>query len=183
MSNDFPEMVKDIARAIVVEKPGGYRFRKYGVGEESSLYQSVITEEVCRWARASLVLSRAELLAGIEPGGFPWSLLFGFLHRKSVLPLRSAHSKLQGIDGSSAPVRNLYSQKTLHLEMSGHGEKIGLVDDIASSGETLLRAAELITDKGFVLDSVSVILARDADKLANIEEKLGVKINVMCFDR
>ena len=60
---------------------------------------------------------------------------------------------------------------------------VGLVDDIVSSGETLLHAAKLIVDKGFTLESVSVILARDADKLASIEAKLGLRINVMCFDQ
>lgn len=183
MPISFPELSKDIAAAAMLEKPGGYIFRKYSVGEESSLFRAAVTEEVCSWAGLNDDFKRSDLLAGIEPGGLPWALLFGFLHRKSVLPIRSDNSKLQGLDASSTGVKNLYSQKTLLLEMSGNGEQVGLVDDIVSSGETLLQAAKLIVGRGFSLASISVILARDLDRLARIEDQLGLKINVMCHDQ
>jgi adenine phosphoribosyltransferase len=176
LKHESPAILSDVLSAPLVPKPSGYKFRRYGFGEESHRYGVEIMAEVGEWSLQQNILKNCDLVGGIEPGGLPWALALGAALKKSVVPLRAESMRLRTIGGDSAMVENEYSRKSLFLKDSSKGETIVLFDDVISSGATIKQAAKLLSLKGFRLIGVAAILVRNVDRIADLERKIGCPI-------
>ena len=97
------------------------------------------------YALHGVVLEEAQAIAGVATGGIPWATALSLLSGKPlgyVRPRPKDHGLGRGVEGLTPPMR------------------VVVVDDVATSGESILNAVRVLRSEGFEATDALVLVDR-----------------------
>lgn len=96
-------------------------------------------------AEHDIDLNEVKRIAGIPTAGIPFAAVLAFLTKKPFLYVRkeATHGRTRKVEGILNP-----------------GDKVLLIDDLVSTGNTILSAAEAIRSEGGIVEDALVLIDR-----------------------
>ena len=113
-----------------------------------NMYRSVIEPDLAK---------RAQRLAGVPTAGIAYAAVIALNLTKPLLYVRKEqkeHGREKRIEGLLQP-----------------GDKVLILDDVATTGKSLIEAAEAIRAEGGIVDDAVVLLDRQQSAGANLQKK------------
>lgn len=115
-----------------------------------------------RLIRDEVGLERFQRIAGVPTAGMLFASVAAYNLKKPMLYTRKAlktHGRKRRVEGVLLP-----------------GDRVLLVDDVVTSGKSMLQAASAIRAEGGVVDDAIVLIDREEDGIRNMaEEKIQTK--------
>ena len=108
-------------------------------------------------AEAGSIASRVDVVAGIATGGLPWAVMLAEFFSK---PLAYIRGEKKG-----------YGRQKLLEGASVEGKSVLLVDDVATTGSSLLRGVEAVEGNGGYVGYAVVVF----DRMEGARERLAEK--------
>lgn len=115
--------------------------------------------------RSTVGVDEFERIAGIPTAGIPFASLSAFHLRKPFLYIRQSkrlHGRERRIEGVLFP-----------------GDRVLLMDDLITTGLSLIRAASAIRTEGGIVNDVVVMLDREEGGRRKLEKE-GIKLHALC---
>lgn len=109
------------------------------------------------------IAKRVQRLAGIPTAGIAYAAVLAFKLSKPLLYVRKEakeHGRERRIEGLLQP-----------------GDKVLVLDDVATTGKNMIEAAEIIRSEGGIVEDAVVLLDRQQGGAVNLR-KIGVKLHV-----
>lgn len=139
----------------------------------------LITRELLEEAADALsqfLPSRFDRFLAPEAMGIP---LAAALTLKTGRPFTVARKRAYGLPGEvTVPYRTGYSQGAFHVNGLSSGQRIVLVDDVASQGGTLRALAQAIQRAGAHLETILLLFNKGLD-LPALSQELGCPVHAL----
>ena len=164
---------------IVNESNEIYEFKKFPFGERGTYIESKLTNEIANnmWKKINLKYRNFEYIVSPEPGGHTWGILLSYLLNVPINIIRiTLEEDLQF--GKPILRKTAYNRNYMYFEHFQAGDKVIIVDDIISSGFTMISIIKYLLEIGVQVVGVQVILVK-GEAYKEIEKKYNVSVSYL----
>jgi adenine phosphoribosyltransferase len=168
--------VKAAPELLVNGPDGPYHFRAFDFGERGTSLSPELLREIgnglCASARVNY--PEADVIVSPEPGGHSWAMLMAFQLGLTCHILRAPAPDIPQ-PGVVVSRRTAYSRSELAAPSTPAGSRAVIVDDVLSSGGTLVAVAGLLRGQGVTAVAAQVIVTRGQSYI-RVQQELGIPI-------
>lgn len=168
------------APSQVITAPGGfYNFRVFEFGERGSSLSGDLIQEIghglCDSIRDSY--PGAEAVVTPEPGGHIWGLLTAFHLGLECYVLRIPSCQIPS-PGETVARQSAFSRGTLLMPWIRPGTRVVIVDDVVSSGGTLVTITQMLRGVAVDVIGAQLIVAR-GQAWRTLEQASGLRVRYL----
>jgi len=162
---------RSLEKARVI-KVGGYDYFVHPISDGIPELEPSLLDEVAE-AIAGIVDRSCDRILTVEAMGIPIGTAVALRLGK---PLTIVRKKRYGLEGEIAiPSRTGYSSNVLHVNGIRRGDRVAFVDDVLSTGGTIVSVVNAVRLAGGTVCDAIVIIEKGHHR-ENIEEQLGLQI-------
>lgn len=134
----------------------------------------VLLEKSCKYLEDMVDFSEADVILGEEDRG---GILIPFVARNTETPFSIAKWYPSGLEGEhKAEFKNGYTEGSLYINGVSEGDKVVIVDDLISTGGTLINLIKSVRAIGAeVLDVVTICEKHNFGGAEKVEEETGLR--------
>jgi adenine phosphoribosyltransferase len=158
----------------IVDK-GDYKYFVHPLTDGASMIDPLLLEEVTLEMMKSTDFD-CDKIVTVEAMGIPLATLLSHKTRKPFVIIRKRQYGLPGevvIEASTG-----YSMNRLFVNGLVSGDRVVIVDDVLSTGGTLVQTVRTLRDCGIEICHIHVIFNKH-ERIREIEEAVGLPINVL----
>ncbi len=173
--DELPLLVKSLENVPIVKK-GDYNYFVHPITDGIPFVEPALLEEVADAMAEVGDFSSCDRIVTCEAMGIPLATL---LSHKTGVPMVIVRKRRYGFPDEYALTQETgYSRSPLYINGLKKGDRVVFVDDVISTGGTLIPVADAFKKMG--VDLVDVIIVFNKHKnLSEIEDRIGVGIKVL----
>jgi adenine phosphoribosyltransferase len=166
------KLIDSLKKAPIVKK-GNYNYIVHPITDgipyiEPSLLNEVVEEIAKRMPSCRRIVT-------MEAMGIPIASLLSI---KTGVPFTIIRKRKYGLPGEIEVVQKTgYGEAKLYINGIEKGDEIVIVDDVISTGGTLIAVVETLKEMGVVIKGI--FIAINKGRKEEIEKKIGMKINTL----
>jgi adenine phosphoribosyltransferase len=170
-------MARSLLRESIVGVPivdkGGYQYFVHPLTDGASTIDPLLLEEVVLEMQKSTDFD-CDKIVTIEAMGIPLATLLSHKTRKPFVIVRK---RSYGLPGElSIEAATGYSRNKLFVNGLKKGDRVVVVDDVLSTGGTLVAVIKALQSMGVVIKHIHVVFNKHPHK-DQIEEEIGLRIH------
>jgi adenine phosphoribosyltransferase len=165
------ESLQDIP---IVDK-GGYQYFVHPLTDGASAIDPLLLEEVTLEMMKSTDFD-CDKIVTVEAMGIPLATLLSHKTRKPFVIVRKRQYGLPGEVIIEA--RTGYSENRLFVNGLKSGDRVVLVDDVLSTGGTMIQTVNTLKERGVNIRHIHVVFNKH-ERMSEIEDAIGMPINAL----
>ena len=174
MASPLPRLTESLRTAPVIRLKE-YDYFVHPITDGVPRVEPALLDEVAT-ALVERLPERFDVILTPEAMGIPIASLVSLRAGK---PFTIARKRAYGLPGEIAvPQRTGYGQSTLHVHGIGPGDRVVLVDDVASTGGTIRALAAACAKAGATLVSCLVVVNKGLD-LKALAKEIGAPLEAL----
>lgn len=165
-------LIKSLRNAPIIKK-GNYNYIVHpitdGIPEiEPSLLNEIVDEIAKKMPKCDKIVT-------MEAMGIPIATA---LSLKTGIPFNIIRKRKYGLEGEKEVIQKTgYSETKLYINGIKKGEKIVIVDDVVSTGGTLIAVTKALKEIGAEIKGIFIAVCKG--KKEEIEKEIGMEINTL----
>lgn len=169
------ELKKSLLECPVVKK-GEYHYFVHPISDGVPLVEAKLLDSIMDYITSNYDLSNVDKIVGVESMGIP---LATALSLKTKIPFVIIRKRSYGLDGEKQVHQETgYGQSELYINGLDKDDNILLIDDVVSTGGTLISVLNALDDIGVNLVNIIVPIEKDDGRII-VESKTKHKINTL----
>lgn len=175
---EFKHLIKDISSAPKIKLDSGYVFNAFSVGERGKNLTPELIDEVLKGLVHNIRQSKVifDYIVTLDPGGNQWALLVANELKKPLNIIRSSPSGHK--DEFKIRQDSKIHQRELYFSGFKKGDRVIIVDDIISSGDTLTITIGALKEIGVNVNSIFVIMTK-GDNYIDVQQAAEVPVHTL----
>jgi len=172
-------MVRSLLResldGVPIVDKGGYQYFVHPITDGASAIDPLLLEEVVLEFQKEADFD-CDKIVTIEAMGIPLATLLSHKTRKPFVIVRK---RSYGLPGElSIEAATGYSRNKLFVNGLNRGDRVVIVDDVLSTGGTLVAVVKALRSIGVKVEHIHVVFNKHPDK-EQLEREIGQRIHVL----
>ncbi len=165
--------LEESLRNAPIVKKGDYNYVIHPLTDGIPFIEPYLLEEVVDKIKERM--PECERIVTVEAMGIPIATL---LSVKTGIPFTIIRKRKYGLPGEREVIqRTGYSEKKIYINGLEKGMKVVIVDDVISTGGTLVAVVDALKEMG--IEIRGIYIAINKGDLKKIEERTGMKIDTL----
>lgn len=155
-----------------------YTYFINGIGDGFPSVDPKILVEICNHITSHYNFRKINKIVGIEAMGIPIAVMLSYF---TEIPYVIIRKRQYNIDGEVAVHKSTgYEESNLFINDINEGDNIFLVDDIISTGGTLIEVINTLKDMGVFIQDVVCVIGKNKGTY-RVKEKTGIPVDTIVY--
>ena len=169
------ELIKSLEKAPIVKK-GDYNYFIHPISDGIPLVEPKLLKEISSTIKNNVNLDNIDKIVAVEAMGIHIATA---LSLETGIPFLVIRKRQYGLEGEVEVVQKTgYKTSKLYINNINPGDNILLVDDVISTGGTLIALIKSLKDMGANIDDSVIVLEKGKGKEI-AEKELNIKITTL----
>lgn len=170
-------LLEDSLKSAPVVKKGEYSYVIHPITDGVPAIEPALLEEV-RDRMLNIGDFRCDRIITAEAMGIP---IASAISLKAGIPFTIIRKRAYGLSGEKVVEQHTgYSSSKLYINGVEEGMRLTLVDDVLSTGGTLIATVKALREMGAeIVDILIAVEKSGPERLAEIEREVGMKVKVL----